>query len=210
MTDLKTALAWRYATKKFDPSKKVSDADLQSILEAGNLAPTAYGLQPFRVIKIEDPELRSKLREVSYGQPQVTEAGTLLLLARRTDIDEAYITEYVGRIAEIRAMDTADLEGFKATMIGDIAGRTLENKNSWAGRQAYIALGTMIAQASLLGVDTGPMEGFVNSQIDEVLGLKEQNLESLAYLALGYRDEADTFANLKKVRLPNSEFVITK
>jgi nitroreductase / dihydropteridine reductase len=210
MTDLKTALAWRYATKKFDPSKKVSEADLASILEAGNLAPTAYGLQPFRIIKIENRDLRSKMREVSYGQAQVTEAGTLLVIARRTDIDEAYITEYIERTAEIRGMNTADLEGFKATMIGDMTSRSQENINAWSGRQSYIALGTMIAQASLLGVDTGPMEGFVNAQVDEILDLKEHNLESVAYLVLGYRDESDTFASLKKVRLPLEDFVITK
>lgn len=210
MTDLKTALAWRYATKKFDPSKNVSEADLATIIEAGNLAPTAYGLQPFRIIKIENPELRAKLREVSYGQPQVTDAGTLLLIARRTDIDETYVTDYVERIADVRAMKVEDLEGFKTTMIGDIAGRSLEARNEWAGRQAYIALGTMIAQASELGVDTGPMEGFSNAQVDEILGLSDLKLESLAYLALGYRDEADSFATLKKVRLPIETLVITK
>ncbi len=210
MTDLKNALAWRYATKKFDPSKNLSGADLDTILGAGNLAPTAYGLQPFRIIKIESPELRAKLRDVSYGQPQVTDAGTLLLIAIRTDIDEAYISEYVQRIAEIRGMNVSDLDGYKATMVGDMTSRSAENISSWAGRQSYIALGTMIAEASELGVDTAPMEGFNNAQVDEILGLKDLNHESLAYLALGYRDESDAFASLKKVRLPLEDFVITK
>ena len=95
-------------------------------------------------------------------------------------------------------------------MVGDISSRSSEDRNAWAGRQAYIALGTMIGQASLLGIDTGPMEGFNNAQVDEILGLKDLNLESLAYLALGYRDESDAFASLKKVRLPLEDFVITK
>jgi nitroreductase / dihydropteridine reductase len=210
MKQLSEALAWRYATKKFDPTKKVSVSDLESILEAGNLAPSAYGLQPFRIIIVENPDLRAKLREASYGQAQVTDAGTLLVLARRTDIDEAYITEYVERTAKIREMEASDLEGYKASMIGDLTNRTLEARNEWAGKQSYIALGTMIAEASMLGVDTGPMEGFDKTKVDEILGLKELSLESVAYLTLGYRDESDAFAHLAKVRLPLEDFVITK
>ena len=210
MTKLTNALAWRYATKKFDPTKKVSATDLESILEAGNLAPTAYGLQPFRILKIENPDLRAKLREVSYGQAQVTDAGTLLLLARRTDLNEAYVTDYIDRISEVRNMSNADLEGFKATMVGDITARDDESKSAWAGRQAYIALGTMIAQASELEIETAPMEGFDNKKVDETLELKELNLESVAYLALGYRDQMDTFGKLKKVRLPIEKLIITK
>ena len=210
MTKLNNALAWRYATKKFDPTKKVSATDLESILEAGNLAPTAYGLQPFRIIKIENPELRVKLRDVSYGQAQVTDAGELLLLARRTDLDESCVTDYIDRIAEVRDMSTSDLDGFKATMVGDITTRDDEAKSAWAGRQSYIALGTMIAQASELEIDTAPMEGFDNEKVDEILELKELKLESVAYLALGYRDQMDTFGKLKKVRLPIEKLVITK
>ncbi len=210
MKNLNQALAWRYATKKFDPTKKISQADLDSILAAGNLAPTAYGLQPFRIIIIESQELRTRLREAAFDQPQVTDAGTLLVIARRADLDEAFVTEYVGRVAAERAMEVAGLDGFKVTMIGDITTRTKEDKGAWAGRQAYIALGTMIAEASMLEVDTGPMEGFSNAKVDEILGLSELHLESQAFLALGYRDDSDAFASLKKVRLAQSDLVIIK
>ncbi len=210
MKNLNQALAWRYATKKFDPTKKISQADLDSILAAGNLAPTAYGLQPFRIIIIESQELRTRLREAAFDQPQVTDAGTLLVIARRADLDEAFVTEYVGRVAAERAMEVAGLDGFKVTMIGDITTRTKEDKGAWAGRQAYIALGTMIAEASMLEVDTGPMEGFSNAKVDEILGLSELHLESQAFLAPGYRDDSDAFASLKKVRLAQSDLVIIK
>ncbi|MCW1887965.1 MAG: NAD(P)H-dependent oxidoreductase [Candidatus Moranbacteria bacterium] len=207
---IKEALSWRYATKVFDSSKQVSEENLDAIIEAGRMAPTAYGLQPFKIIHIKSKEVREALQAVSYGQPQIVNAAELFLVAARTDVDADFITEYVERIAKTRGMDVAMLEDFKGMMIGDITSRSEEERIKWAGRQAYIALGMMLETASLLGVDTCPMEGFDSAKVDEVLGLRKENLVSLGYMAVGYRGEGDMFADFIKVRLPLETFVIEK
>jgi nitroreductase / dihydropteridine reductase len=210
MNNIIEALNWRYATKIFDPNKKISDADLQTILEAGNLAPTSYGLQPFRIINVIDPAVRAELRAVSYNQSQVTDASALLVLAVRTDIDAAYVDEYVSRIATIRSMPVEALTGYSDMMKGTVAGRTAEANKAWSAKQSYVALGTMVATAATLGVDSCPMEGFDAAGLDSVLGLADHNLASVAYLTLGYRSETDEFAGYKKVRLAMEDFVIEK
>ena len=203
------AFNFRYATKVFDPSKKVAQGDIDTIIEAGRLSPTAYGLQPFKIIKVEDMSVREELKIVSYGQAQVTDSSVLFVIAARTDIDEAYITDYIQRIADTRGMKALDLDGFKQTMIGDICNRSEEAKLAWAGRQSYIALGSMLETAALLGADACPMEGFNNSEVDRVLGLSDHNLTSLAYLTIGYRGE-DAMADMKKVRFSREGFVVVK
>jgi nitroreductase len=207
---IKDALLWRYATKVFDPSKPVAKEELDAIIEAGRMAPTAYGLQPFKIIHIKSKEVREALQAVSYGQPQIVNAAELFLVAARTDVDEAFITEYVERIAKTRGMDVSMLEDFKGMMIGDITSRSEEERIKWAGRQAYIALGMMLETAALLGIDTCPMEGFDSAKVDEALGLQAENLVSLGYMAVGYRGEGDMFADFIKVRLPMETFVIEK
>ncbi len=208
--EIKNALLWRYATKVFDSSKPVAKEDLDAIIEAGRMAPTAYGLQPFKIIHIKSSEVREQLQAVSYGQPQIVNAAELFLVAARTDVDAAFITEYVERIAKTRGMDVAMLEDFKGMMIGDITSRNEEERIKWAGRQAYIALGMMLETAALIGVDTCPMEGFDGTKVDELLGLQAENLVSLGYLAVGYRGEGDMYADFAKVRLPMETFVIEK
>ena len=204
------AFNWRYATKIFDTNKKVSQDDIDTIIESARMAPTAYGLQPFQIIKVQDEALRLSLRtEASFGQAQVTDASDFFVIAARTDVDESYITDYISRIAKTRDMDTTDLEGFKQTMIGDICGRTPEMRLSWASKQAYIALGSMIETAALVGVDACPMEGFVPTKVDEILGLSAHNLTSLAYLAVGYRGE-DYMAQAKKVRFSKEQILLIK
>jgi nitroreductase len=210
MNNINEALTWRYATKVFDTSKTISESDLQTILEAGNLAPTSYGLQPFRIVHVVDKELRMKLREVSYGQAQVTDAAALLVIAIRTDIDAAYVDAYIARIAAIRNMPVEALAGFADMMKGAVAARTLEARNAWSAKQSYIALGTMVATAATLGIDTCPMEGFDTAALDSLLELEKYNLASVAYLSLGYRSDADQSAGYKKVRLGMDEFVIEK
>jgi nitroreductase len=204
------ALNWRYATKVFDTSKELAQAHIDTILEAGRLAPTSYGLQPFRIIQVADKELRAQMKGISYGQGQVTDAGTLFVVAIRTDINDAYIDEYIARIAETREISIEALEGYADMMKNTVGARSQEDKNAWSAKQSYIALGTMIAAASELQIDTCPMEGFDTKELDTLLGLQEMKLQSVAYLAVGYRSQDDTTAQYKKVRLAQDDFVIVK
>jgi nitroreductase len=208
--NIQSAFAWRYATKKFIQGKQVPKETLEAIIEAGRMAPTAYGLQPFRIIHVQTPAQREAVKAVSFNQSQVTDAGDFFVIARRTDIDAAFVDEYIARISEVRGVPVENLKGFADMMKGDIVGRDEVGRAMWAGRQAYIALGAMIETAALLHVDGCPMEGFMPDKVDEVLGLKAQNLASLGYFAVGYRDETDEVANYKKVRVAREHIVIEK
>lgn len=207
---IQEALSWRYATKEFDTTKKVATEDLQTVIDAGRFAPTAYGLQPFKLIHITSDTLRNTIRaEAALNQPQVTDGSDFFVVAYRTDIDEAFVDSYVKRISDTRDLPVESLSDFSAMMKGDIVGRDENGRHLWASRQAYIALGMMLETAALLKIDACPMEGFNPDSLDTILGLKEKNLRSLGLVAFGYRKDSDIYATLKKVRLSEEEFVIT-
>ena len=201
------AFQTRAAVKVFDQTKAVAQNDITSILDAARMAPTAYGLQPFQIVHVQNPEIRTELVGAAYGQKQVAEAPHLFVIAARTDIDATFIEEFVARTAATRNLKLEDLNGFRDMMVGDITSRTPEGRSAWAGRQAYIALGTMIQTAALLGIDAGPMEGFDVSKVNEILGLAEKNLTALGLLAVGYRGD-DAWSKQPKVRQEMKDFVI--
>ncbi len=203
------SLNWRYATKKYDSSKKVSKENLETILESARLSATSYGLQPFRMLVIEDPKVRAKLSEPAYGQPQITDASNLVVFAIRKDIDAKYIENFVKTVAETRGIPVESLAGYSDMMKGSLLGLTPEQRDAWSAKQAYIALGTALLTAADLKIDATPMEGFDPAKVDEVLGLKEKNLGSVVILALGYRSTEDATANYKKVRFSKEEMIQT-
>jgi nitroreductase len=182
------ALQWRYAVKAFDSNKKVSDADLQTILESGRLAPSSFGFESWKFIVVKNPEIRAKLRAAGYDQPRFTEASDLIVITQRTDI-EHLATELVERSALAQGKTVADLQAFKDAAEGSITRRPVEETQAWLKNQTYIPLGMMMETASLLGIDNAAMEGFDKSQVDEILGLTAKNLTSVSVLAVGYRAE---------------------
>ena len=93
---------WRYATKKFDATKKVSASDLEILKEAIQLSTSSYGLQLYKVFIVENPEVRAKLQPVSWGQSQIVDASHLLVFANIVDVQENHIDEYVQNIATTR------------------------------------------------------------------------------------------------------------
>lgn len=200
------ALEWRYAVQSFDSAKKVSEGDLKTILESGRLAPSSYGLEPWKFIVVESPEVRERLQAVSYGQPKVSEASHLIVIARRTDAREKIVSERIARTATIQNMEESALVGFKEMLDGVVAGRDDVSLDAWNARQTYIALGVMMETASLLGIDNAAMEGFDPRGVDEILGLKEKNLTATVMLAVGYRG-TDAVADRPKVRRSFDEVV---
>lgn len=202
-------LKWRYATKKFDANKKISDDQLQEILEAGNLTATSVGLQPIRILVVETPELRQQILPNAWGQNQVVDASHLLVLATvLAETLPSHAENYIQRAAQIRGVPVESLDGFKKMVTGVIASKTAEQQLEWAQKQAYIALGQLMVAAAALDIDTCPMEGFVPAKVDEVLGLHERGLASVLMLPIGYRAEDDKYASTPKVRLPIDEFAI--
>jgi nitroreductase len=192
------ALNWRYATKVFDPSKKVSDEDLHTILESARLSPSSNGIEMWKFIVVENKELRLKLQEAAYGQAKVTEASHLVVITYRTDSALNSTKERIERTAKIQNQNPSELGGLKAMLDSAIIKKEADGSlESWIKSQTYIPLGIMIETASLLGIDNGPMEGFDPDKVDEILNLKDKNLKSITMLALGHRGEDPALARPK-------------
>lgn len=205
MSTIISGLKWRYATKKFDATKTVSDADIHTLKEAVNLAATSYGLQPFRVAVITDPAVKEKLREAAHGQPQLTTASHVFVFAAKTDVSAAYVDDFIKHLAETRGIPLDAVKGYGDYIKGSIEGKSAEFYTTWNTRQAYIALGTLLATAGELQIDACPMEGFDNAKFDEILGLKEKGLTSVVLAPVGYRSAEDKTQHAAKVRLPLEE-----
>jgi len=196
-------LHWRYATKRMN-GNKVPQEKVDNILEAIRLAPTSFGLQPFKVIVVENPQLREKIFNEACQQPQIKESSHVLVFAANKKVSAEQIEEYMQLIASVRSIPVESLNDFKA-MFGGIVAGTAEQNFVWTARQAYIAFGVGIVAAATEKVDATPMEGFNPEALDKILGLPEQNLGSTTILTLGYRDEAnDYLAKALKVRKSKS------
>jgi len=198
---LLTALRWRYATKRFDPARRIPPEVWSALQQALILSPSSYGLQPYRFLVVNDPSIRQELLPHSWGQPQIVEASHLVVFASRTEMTEGDVDALVRRIAETRGVDPATLDGYRSAMVGDLVhGPRSKNAAEWAARQAYLALGTLLAVAPLLGVDVCPMEGFSPVDYDRILGLEGSGYRSVVVAAVGYRAEDDRYATVAKVR----------
>jgi nitroreductase len=206
--NLLESLNWRYATKRMT-GEKVPQEKLNIILEAARLAPTSSGIQPFSILQISNKALLEKVQAVAYNQPQITEASQVLVFAAWDDVTPEKIDAVYQQITRERNLPADALAAYVGTLKGMFSGMSQEQRFNWAARQAYIAFGLAIVAAATEKVDSTPMEGFKNAELDELLGLKEKGLKSTTLLTLGYRDTAnDWLANLKKVRRPREEFVI--
>ena len=201
------SLNWRYATKIYDKTKEVSEEDLHTILESARLSPCSNGIEMWKFIVIENKEIREKIKDVSYGQPKVTDASHLIVVTYRTDAAEKALSERMDRTARIQNVDESSLGELKMIVEGAINSKinsgTLE---AWVQSQTYIPLGIMIETAALLDIDGGPMEGFDPSKVDQILNLKEKNLKSITMFAVGYRGD-DPASKRPKVRRSFDEVV---
>lgn len=202
-------LKWRYAVKKFDPTKKLTTEQINYVKEAINFIPSSYGLQPYKVLEITDPQIRTKLKEAAYGQTQLTDAAHVFVFASFTDYNPAKVEEFVNLTAQINPMPKENSDGFKNYLNSMIAGMSNEQLAIWTAKQVYIALGSMIAAASEIEIDSAAMEGFDKAKFDEILGLKEKGLASAVIGAIGYRSPEDQNQFLKKVRKPMDQLFET-
>ena len=192
-------LKWRYATKKMN-GEKVSEEKLNAILDAIQLAPSSFGLQPYTVFVIGDQATKEKLSPASYNQSQITDCSHLLVFASWTSVSAEQVDTFIADIAAKRSMPLEALNDYKGYINSSIGHLTDEQKTIWNAKQAYIALGFGLAAAAEAHVDATPMEGFVPAQYNEILGLTAQGLSATVVLPLGYRGEGDWLAPLPKVR----------
>jgi nitroreductase len=200
---------WRYATKKFDTNKKVSAEDLETLKEAIRLSASSFGLQLYKVIVVENPEVRAKLKEASWGQTQVVDASHLIVFANQTTVTDADVEGYIQNIANTRNIPVDALSGFSDYMKGTINNMPDEIKPIWTSKQTYIALSNLLNAAAELKIDVTPMEGFVAAQYNEILGLDKLNLNAALVAPIGYRHEEDATQHAAKVRKSNQDLFIT-
>ncbi|GBF18630.1 MULTISPECIES: NAD(P)H-dependent oxidoreductase [Arenibacter] len=193
-------LNWRYATKKFDASKKVSKKDLENLLEATALSASSYGLQPYEILVVEDAALRNKLQPAAWGQSQITEASHLIVLANQSTFGEELVDDYLNNVSETRGIPSNDLQGYSDFMKSKLMPLSESAKATWTARQTYIALGNLLSAAADLKIDTCPMEGFDSAQFNEMLGLSKRGLNAAVLVAVGYRSIEDKTQHYKKVR----------
>ena len=200
---------WRYATKKFDASKKVSASDLETLKEAIQLSTSSYGLQLYKVFIIKNPEVRAQLQPASWGQSQIIEASHLFVFANIVDVQENHIDEYVQNIATTRGLSIDDLKGYSDFMKSKIVSLPVDQKSVWTSKQTYLALANLMNAAAELKIDVTPMEGFEPEKYNEILGFNALGLNASLVAAIGYRHEEDATQHYVKVRKPKQELFIT-
>ena len=199
------ALHWRYATKKFDPTKKLSDEQWDVLQRALHLAASSFGLQPWKFVVVSDDAKKAALRADAWDQQQVEACSHLVVICAKKHMTEADVDRLMQATAQARGAQASSLDGYKGMIVGSLSARTPEWIAAWNARQCYIALGFLLEAAALLRVDACPMEGFVPEKFDEQLGLSDSDYTATAICALGFRAAADKYGDLAKVRYPESE-----
>lgn len=200
---------WRYATKKFDSTKKISNEDLNYLKEAIRLSSSSFGLQPYTIIIVENPELRAKLKPASWGQSQIVDASHLIVFASNTEVSSEYIDNYLHNIANTRGLAMENVNPYGDYIKGFLAKVPADVVPIWTAKQTYLALGNLLNAAAELKIDVTPMEGFVPEQYNEILGLTQLGLNASLVATIGYRSDEDATQHLKKVRKSNEELFIT-
>lgn len=200
---------WRYATKRFDASKKISAEDFETLKEAIRLSTSSYGLQPYKIFIIENPEVRAQLQPVSWGQTQIVDASHLFVFANIVDIQENHINELISNTAITRGLKEEDLKGYSDFMKSKIISLDNGTKSVWTSKQTYLALANLMNAAAELKIDVTPMEGFESDKYNEILGLNELGLNASLVATVGYRHDEDQTQHFVKVRKSSNELFST-
>lgn len=208
MADILNDLNWRYAVKKFDSERLLSAEKIERLKKAFNLTATSYGLQPIRLVVLQNKELQKKLVTHSFGQFQVAQASHVLVICIENRIDSQYISDYFKLVKKVRGTSDEILDPFKKELMDDFSKKDRVQLQQWSKNQAYLAMGTLLTICAMEKIDACPMEGFNPLAYDELLGLQERRVSSVLVLPVGYRAEDDIFSNFKKVRKPVGESVI--
>lgn len=200
-------LNWRYATKQFDPTQKLSDDQLFQLTESLRLAPSSFGLQPWKFIVVTNTEIREQLVWHSWWQRQVADASHLIVLCAQDDTTEADIQNYINDIATTRWAPLEALDGYKSMMNGALGARTPEQRKTWAEKQVYIAQWFLLMAAAQLWIDACPMEWFDAQAYDKILWLEGSEYHSVVIVPVGYRSTDDVTANYAKVRYSTDQVI---
>lgn len=204
---LLAALNWRYAVKKFDAAQRIPAELWATLEETLVLAPSSFGLQPWKFFVVNDPTMRAKLLPASWGQTQIVDASHLVVFAVKTNVGPDDAERLIQRTASVREIPPTALEGYKGMMVGSLSQATPAEVEAWMSRQVFIALGQFLTACAVLGVDACPMEGFEPAKYDEILGLPAKGYRSIVVATVGYRSADDRNARLAKVRYPKADVI---
>lgn len=202
------SLRWRYATKKFDINKQLTEAQINILKEAFNLTATSYGLQPISLVVVDNKEIQKQLVAHSWNQNQVAEASHLLVICIPKIYSASEVENYFKLVKEIRNTPNKITNPFKAFLLDDISKKTQEELFLWNKNQAYLALGNLLTVCAIEQIDSCPMEGFLPEKYDEILNLKNYNLTSILALPVGFRAEDCFMKDLEKVRKKTQDSII--
>lgn len=201
-------LQWRYACKKFDTTKKLSEEKLTVLKQAFNLTATSYGLQPLKMLVISNQTLKEELVPLTMNQSQVADCSQVLVLCTETQISSSYIKEYFDTVVSLRETPRDVLQPFEDFLTNDFSQKDPSQINIWMAKQAYLALGNLLTVCALEDIDACPIEGFEPQKYDSFLNLTEKGLQSVLVLAVGYRADDDMFSTLTKVRRGTEKVII--
>lgn len=201
-------LNWRYATKKFNPEKTLTSKQVNTLKQAFNLTATSYGLQPTKLLIIQNKALKTALVPHSYNQTQVQDASHLLVICIKEHVLKEDVNAFFNNIKTIRNTPEEILAPYRENLTSMLQNMTLEQQQQWSKNQAYIALGNLMTVCAVEGIDACPMEGFNPTAYDQALNLKEKGLKSVLLLPVGHRADDDMFANFEKVRMTLNETII--
>ncbi len=201
-------LNWRYATKKFDNTKIVSEDKIAILKHAFNLTATSYGLQPIKLVIIKNKKIQQSLVPYSFNQNQVAQASHLFIICIENTVSANNVEAYFDKVKKVRGTSEEILQPYKKMMLDSFENQEEDKTTEWSKQQAYIALGNLMTVCAFEEIDSCPMEGFVPDGYDELLGLNEKGLSSVLVLPVGYRADDDMFADFKKVRKDLTESII--
>lgn len=209
MKTIQDAFLWRAAIKEYNKEEILTSNEVETLLEALRMSPSSYGLQPYKVVVVENKEIREKLKTVSYDQTQITDASHFIVLAARIDENEKDVALFIENIALVRGMKKKDLASYQGMMNGALSHMTAVGaKTIWASKQAYLGLGVLLTAAALMEIDASPMEGFDATAYDEILDLTKDGYTTVVICALGKRAETDEYSKLLKVRKSKEDFIV--
>jgi nitroreductase len=208
MNNILDALEWRYAVKKFDDKASLTEQQILEVKNAFNLSASSYGLQPYKMIVVQNPDLKEKLVPASYGQKQISQSAALLVFAVRTDFGMDYIDQYFEDMSVKRQIPLENLEGYKNFMKGSFANKSQEEIWSWSVKQVYLTMGHMLASLAAMKIDACPMEGIDPNAYDKILDLEAKQLKTIVAMPIGVRATDDATASALKVRKDLSEIII--
>jgi len=217
MKTINDALNWRYSTKAFDPSKKISTEDFEQIKEILQFSPSSTNIQPWKFVIADDDAGKARIAKGTEGgfhfnTPKVTDASHVVVFCTRIHADD----EFLQAVLEKEDQDGRYAEPeFKTQMhqvrqlFLDIHRYDMKDEAHWLAKQVYLNMGAVLLGAGMLGIDTVPMEGLNLQALDEEFDLRSQGYSAVAVISFGYRSEDDFNADIPKSRL-SEDVIFTK